>query len=57
MGMLVLTVYRNLFMELLISFLAAGPWFGLIVKGAISFLIGGITLYIYAGLAQSIGIF
>ncbi|KAG6802300.1 transmembrane protein [Apis mellifera caucasica] len=56
-GMLILTVYRPLILDFLIVFFLTGPWSTLIVKATTTFIMGVTTLYMYAGLAHSIGIF
>ncbi|XP_060821616.1 BOS complex subunit TMEM147 isoform X1 [Bombus pascuorum] len=56
-GMLILTVYRPLILDFLLVFFLTGPWLALIVKATITFIMGVTTLYMYAGLAYSIGIF
>ncbi|KAK1126428.1 hypothetical protein K0M31_005066 [Melipona bicolor] len=56
-GMLILTVYRPLILDFFLVVFLTGPWSALIVKAATTFIMGITTLYIYAGLAHSIGIF
>ncbi|XP_017878003.1 transmembrane protein 147 [Ceratina calcarata] len=56
-GMLILTIYRPLILDFLIVFFLTGPWSTLIVKAVTTFVMGVATLYMYAGLARSIGIF
>lgn len=56
-SMLILTVYRQLVLDFLIVFFLTGPWSTLIVKAITTFIMGITTLYIYADLAHSIGIF
>lgn len=56
-SMLLLTVYRSLILDFLVALFLAGPWFALVIKAAITLLMGATTLHIYAGLAHSIGIF
>ncbi|XP_043784929.1 transmembrane protein 147 [Apis laboriosa] len=56
-SMLILTVYRPLILDFLIVFFLTGPWSTLIVKATTTFIMGITTLYMYAGLAHSIGIF
>lgn len=55
--MLIFTVYRPLILDFLIVFFLTGPWSTLIVKATTTFIMGVTTLYMYAGLAHSIGIF
>ncbi|KAK0076460.1 hypothetical protein PV325_005334 [Microctonus aethiopoides] len=55
--MLLLTIYRPLLLDLLMSLLLAGPWSSLMIKAVTTLFMSGITLHIYAGLAQTIGIF
>ncbi|KAK0080041.1 hypothetical protein PV326_008407 [Microctonus aethiopoides] len=56
-AMLLLTIYRPLLLDLLMSLLLAGPWSSLMIKAVTTLFMSGITLHIYAGLAQTIGIF
>ncbi|CAL7934365.1 unnamed protein product [Xylocopa violacea] len=56
-SMLILTVYRSLILDFLVVFFLTGPWSTLIVKAITTFIMGITTLYMYAGLAHSIGIF
>ncbi|XP_063975041.1 BOS complex subunit TMEM147 [Diachasmimorpha longicaudata] len=56
-AMLLLTVYRPLILDLLVSLLLAGPWSSLLIKATTTLFMGAITLHMYAGLAHSIGIF
>ncbi|XP_066594482.1 BOS complex subunit TMEM147 [Prorops nasuta] len=55
--LLLLTVYRPLVFDFVSSILIAGPWSMLLIKALSTFFIGVTALHIYAGLAQSIGIF
>ncbi|XP_034950584.1 transmembrane protein 147 [Chelonus insularis] len=55
--MLLLTIYRPLILDLLMSLLLAGPWSSLLIKAVTTLVIGSVTLHIYVGLAQAIGIF
>lgn len=55
--LLVFSSYKSLLLDLLVKFLLAGPWFGLFIKTVVTFITGIVTLAIYAGLAQTIGIF
>ncbi|KAJ8919531.1 hypothetical protein NQ315_002152 [Exocentrus adspersus] len=55
--LLVFTSYKSLLLDLLIANLGAGAWFGLLVKAMVTMFYGFVTLAIYAGLAQVIGIF
>ncbi|KOX68187.1 hypothetical protein WN51_06081 [Melipona quadrifasciata] len=56
-GMLILTIYRPLILDFFLVVFLTGPWSALIVKAATTFIMGITTLYMYAGLAHSIGIF
>lgn len=56
-GMLILTIYRPLILDFLIVISLTGPWSTLVVKAITTFIMGITTLYMYAGLAHSIGIF
>lgn len=44
-------------LEFLISAAGVGPWVSLLVKAIFTLGLGATTLQIYAGLAQTIGIF
>lgn len=55
--LLAFSSYKPLLLDALIRILILGPWVGLMVKAVITLLIGSFTLTIYAGLAQTIGIF
>nr|CAH7729498.1 unnamed protein product [Callosobruchus chinensis] len=55
--MLVLTAYKTLLLDLLIATVNAGPWMGLLIKAAVTFVYGFSTLVIYGGLARVIGLF
>jgi hypothetical protein len=55
--MLLLTVYRPLISDFLITSFMIGPWSALFIKAIAATLMGTLTLHIYAALAYSIGIF
>ncbi|KAF7991499.1 hypothetical protein HCN44_008811 [Aphidius gifuensis] len=55
--MLILTVYRPLTVDILSSMLLISPWTSLLIKAIVTLGTGGITLNLYSGLANSIGIF
>ncbi|CAG9858643.1 unnamed protein product [Phyllotreta striolata] len=55
--LLLLTSYKSLLLDLLISFIGASMWMGLLIKATTTLIYGMFTLVIYAGLAQIIGIF
>lgn len=55
--LLVFSSYKPLFLDLLIKAILAGPWTGLFIKALVTGVTGFLTLIIYAGLAQVIGIF
>lgn len=55
--MLLLCSYKPLFMDLLVQAVTAGPWVSLIIRTIFTFCLGATTLQIYAGLAQTIGIY
>lgn len=55
--MLLLCVYKPLFMDILVQAVAAGPWVSLIIRSIFTLCLGATTLQIYAGLAQVIGIY
>uniref|UniRef100_A0A1A9WM37 BOS complex subunit TMEM147 n=1 Tax=Glossina brevipalpis TaxID=37001 RepID=A0A1A9WM37_9MUSC len=54
--LLVITVFKGVWLEGLLSILTLGPWYEIGAKALISIVIGFATLHIYAGLAQQIGI-
>ncbi|XP_026465754.1 transmembrane protein 147-like [Ctenocephalides felis] len=55
--LLLLTAMRGLVIDSVIQAIIVGPWCVLLVRGLIAGAMGLITLQIYAGLAQNIGIF
>ncbi|CAH1114288.1 unnamed protein product [Psylliodes chrysocephalus] len=55
--LLLLTSYKSLLLDLLISGIGANAWVGLLMKATVTIVYGLFTLVIYAGLAQVIGIF
>lgn len=57
MTLLTVCVYKPLILEFLVSASGVGPWVSLLVKAIFTVGLGVTTLQIYAGLAQSIGIF
>lgn len=56
-GLLLFSSYKVMLLELFGKFLLAGPWLALLIKALVTMAVGGMTLTIYAGLAQTIGIF
>ncbi|GJQ64885.1 hypothetical protein Trydic_g7058 [Trypoxylus dichotomus] len=56
-ALLLFSAYKNLILDFVSDMLLTGPWIGLLIKAIVTFILGGFTLTIYAGLAQSIGIF
>lgn len=54
--LLATTVYKPVWLELIFHALLLGPWVQLAAKALVTFIIGVISLNIYAGLAQQIGI-
>lgn len=54
--LLVITIFKGVWLEGLLSVLTFGPWSTIAVKALVSALIGFVTLHVYAGLAQKIGI-
>lgn len=56
-ALLLFSSYKALLLDFMFRVFLTGPWFALLVKAAITSVIGGFTLTIYAGLAQTIGIF
>ncbi|CAH0561311.1 unnamed protein product [Brassicogethes aeneus] len=55
--LLVFLSYKPLLLDLIVKMLMAGPWMGLLIKALVTGVTGFLTLIIYAGLAQVIGIF
>lgn len=56
-ALLVLCSYKSMIMEMVIHLLSSGPWMALMLKSFVTVALGAMTLQIYAGLAQSIGIY
>lgn len=56
-ALVILCSYKPMLMELLIQVLGSGPWMALLLKAFVTLGLGAMTLQIYAGLAQSIGIY
>lgn len=54
--LLVATAYKTLWLDGILRILATGPWLSLALKALTTTSMGVITLHIYSGLAQSIGI-
>lgn len=54
--LLITTPFKMLWMDLLLKLVISGLWTALAFKALITSCIGVVTLYIYADLAQSIGI-
>lgn len=57
MAMLALCSYKPLIMEALVQAISSGPWVALLLRSVFTLCLGATTLQIYAGLAQSIGIY
>lgn len=55
--LLIATPYKSLWLDAVIRFFISGLWTTLAFKALATCSIGVVTLHIYAGLAQSIGIF
>lgn len=55
--MLVLTPYKGLLLEIVISLIGVGPWTAIFVKALVTLFFATFTLHIYSGLAQKLGIF
>lgn len=55
--LLLFSSYKVLLLDFLFKMFVVGPWIALLIKALVTVVIGGFTLTIYAGLAQSIGIF
>jgi len=56
-SLLILTIYKPLILEAAVLTLMCGSWCALLVRALVTFATAATTLHIYAGLAQSIGIF
>lgn len=56
-ALLLFSSYKPLLLELLFKFLIMGPWVALLIKAVATVAVSIFTLIIYAGLAQTIGIF
>lgn len=54
--LLVATAYKTLWLDGILRILATGPWLSLALKAFATINMGVLTLHIYSGLAQSIGI-
>jgi len=54
--LLILTIFKGVWLEGLLSVLTFGPWSTIALKAFIAALIGFMSLHIYTGLAQKIGI-
>ncbi|XP_068143612.1 BOS complex subunit TMEM147 [Drosophila tropicalis] len=54
--LLAITVFKGVWLEGLLHILTIGPWLTIAVKALVAAVIGNITLHIYSGLAQQIGI-
>lgn len=56
-AMLFLCSYKPFLMDLLVQSTTTGPWVALLLRSVFTLCLGATTLQIYAGLAQSIGIY
>ncbi|XP_022907188.1 BOS complex subunit TMEM147 [Onthophagus taurus] len=56
-ALLIVSSYKNLLLDMLFEVLITGPWIALFIKAFVTSVLSGITLVIYTGLAQHIGIF
>ncbi|XP_046663768.1 transmembrane protein 147 [Homalodisca vitripennis] len=56
-ALLLLCSYKPLLMDLLVQVTATGPWVALLLRSVFTLCLGATTLQIYAGLAQTIGIY
>lgn len=54
--LLVVTIFKGVWLDGLLSVLTFGPWSTIAVKALVASLIGFVSLNVYAGLAQKIGI-
>lgn len=55
-ALLVATAYKGLWLDGVLRVLATGPWLSLALKALATSTMGVVSLHIYSGLAQSIGI-
>lgn len=56
-AMLLLCSYKLLLMEIFVHATVSGPWIELLVQAIFTLCLGVTTLQIYAGFAQSVGIY
>ncbi|XP_046389054.1 transmembrane protein 147 [Ischnura elegans] len=56
-AMLAISNYKPLLMEALALSMGVGPWVSLLIRAVITLCLGTATLQIYAGLAQTIGLY
>lgn len=54
--LLITISFRGVWLEGTLQALSTGPWFGLALKALVTACIGFLTLHVYSGLAQSIGL-
>jgi Predicted membrane protein (DUF2053) len=54
--LLIATVYKGVWLEGILQMLTSGLWLALALKAMVTCIFGTLTLHIYSGLAQSIGI-
>jgi hypothetical protein len=55
-ALLILTSFKGLWLEGALYLVSSGPWLALAIKALITSAIGVVSLNIYAGLAQTIGL-
>jgi hypothetical protein len=55
--MLILCTYKMLLMEIFVQATISGSWVALLVRAIFTLCLGVTTLQIYAGFAESIGIY
>jgi hypothetical protein len=56
-AMLLLSSYKLLLMEIFVQAIISSPWVALLVRALFTLCLGVTTLQIYAGFAQSLGIY
>jgi hypothetical protein len=55
-AILIATVYKGVWLEGILQVLTSGLWLALALKALVTCCFGTLTLHMYSGLAQSIGI-
>lgn len=54
--LLIATAYKGLWLDGVLRILSTGPWLSLAIKALATSCMGVLSLHIYGGLAQTIGI-